>query len=268
MKIINIHNYDASGVSREAINLPSKSEMEIAGLYNNDGTSMVELWIDGDKRMFDSSQTFVRDRASTRTLEILDNVTTLPPSLDFVTLGPSPAIKTVRHAAHFSRSREGEWTIAVVAKMTDVESGNRALMGRQPGDDTSVNPPSLNFDRHGGSGDIRSVSGTGLTDRYSEYRLKDDVNFTEQHVLIVCSQSEKNGGAMRVNGELKLRDTSEIATRPSTGLDLRLFGSDFGSAAWDGVVGSLILLNKDISDDSRALSVIESHMMEKFGIIS
>jgi|SRR5690554_398783 len=265
MKIINIHNHVATGTSLESIDLPSDSEMAVASLRNRDSSSMIELWFDGTQKMFSPSLEKVRNRASTNILKFgpsgpSDKVKA------FETLGESEGFRTSAYSANFTRSRPGDWTVAAVFTMDDVPSGNRSLIGRRPGDEASVNPPNINIDRYSTTGMVRSFSGTGITDRYNAYPLKDDVNFVDQPVLVILSQSEKNGGTVRVNGIEKLRDTSAIAKRPSTGLELNLFSGDIASGAWQGVVGSLILLNKDISDDDRALSVLEGHMMEKFGI--
>lgn len=261
MKIINIHNYDATGVSRSSIDLPTASEMAVASLSNLDGSTMIELWFDGNRKMFDQSLVSVRDRSSTEKLKffrsgIVDRVA------EFTEIGESPAFRTAGNVAHFFRSRPGEWTAAAVVQLGDIaENTNRSILGRTSADEVSVNMPSINVDSRGR---IRIVGGLGISEPVAEYVAEIDIK--TQPVLIVCSQSERNGGTIRVNADQKVQDKSPNSVRPSTGLELQLLGSDWGSAAWEGIVGSVIVQNKDISDDARSLAIIENHLMSKFGI--
>lgn len=260
MKVIYKEGFEAPDMGA-AIDVGSEKEHAVASLLNASGENSVEAWFVADTD-FNATLTKVRNTASLDGVYDRTEISGFVPVHSLVEYSGLRALHTKFAYYKFNRKASTDWAVAVVCKLDPFlsDSANTSVIGGSS-DTTGINKPSINFTKNG---NIRVPADPG----HGSFSVFPEAlpNPTEQFNIIIVSQSPRNGVTCRVNGSAKTGTQSAKAKMQSQGNELTFLGSDVVSAAFNGQVFELLLLNEDISDDSYKVSTIEDYLFDKYSL--
>lgn len=267
MKYLHVQNIDASDTLTEKIDLPSIDERKVASLTDSQGESLIDLWFDGDPKMFNSNTTEWRNRASFDKYPINTNAS----PRTFTTLNGYPALDNPGGGTPFGtwsyvkRRRAGDWTVAFAGILRPGSTGtNYSIFGVRTSDALDyVNQPSLNITS---GGVIRSFS-TAANTTTNLFQEVDKTILFNTPIIITVSQSVRRGFTLRINKAEIYNGKSAAQVLASTGKEkLTLMFGAANSAVTNGQVGTILLMNDDISDKTVQLETVEKYLANKVGV--
>lgn len=260
--MIRIENFEIDNTVKnisEKIELPSDIEMEIASFVDENGGHLIKAWFEPSRKMFSPNQDQIRNRASTDRLDAI-HIEGYTPIKNFINFAGDSGLETRFLSYGGLQWTHIEHTFFIVAQVSStMAGGNTSLLGRMK-NDTSVNVPNLNITKEGV---IRFFMTEGVGNLGLSYKAPDGA--TKKPFLVTISHSTSNGITLRFNGVEVANSKTDNAKRPGGVSVLKFLGDEIVSTAFQGIVGTALLCNKDLTGTDELLT-IEQYLLEKYEV--
>ena len=235
-------------------------EIELANILADDGLPVITHWYEPEQDFYSAGKTSIRNRADIDFWPIENTSNNNTNFHNFSTANGAPVVDNYLNVIPVDIDFD-EYTVFAVAKISDrFTAQETGIFGSK---DTAgvVNAPYLRY-YYNKEWRISGAHTNGDTQFVAPMLIA----AARQYHVYTLTRSQAKGAALRIDGVLAGSSDSVTAKAPVTAKSMRLLGYNFGSSAFNGMVGNIIMCRKDLTDDLASMQKIESYLKTKYGI--